>query len=70
MTHAIRTALSDIGVPAELHDRLVGQVLSGFGDTTASSSDPALLEEVYFQVYTDPEVRKRVSYYHPLDTFC
>jgi hypothetical protein len=61
--------LRDIGVPEELHDGLIDRVLSGLAGTERSLSEATLLEEIYFQVYTDPEIRKKVGYHHPLDTF-
>jgi hypothetical protein len=52
-----------------LHDRLTSQVVSSLAAAENSTNGTALLEEVYFHAYTDPEVRRKVGYHHPLDTF-
>lgn len=62
----VRLALAEIGVPATFLGRVLAGVVADLG---AGQAQPdALLESVYFHVYTDSEIRQEVNFNHPLDS--
>jgi len=69
MNRFIRISLSDISVPAELHDRLAELIMAGLTGSDERLSEAELQEAIYFHAYTDSGVRRRVGYHHALDTF-